>query len=611
VAPSLRAARLRLGAYYLEQLIEGQLDLAAARVRFEHDRPQLETVQAWAASSAGDEAAAMLCVNFAVAAPSTLAMWLDVDQYIRWLQQALDLGDVGADPRAWQLGALVQLGRGLTGLSDYAGAMEALERAETLAASDAEQAAVLSAICFALAKAGDVRAAIATAERALALVPPDDAVQLAGARADLGGAYADAGDHARGVEYMEQALAAAEAHHQRGIASQLHLRLADSYLALGRTEDAWNAADRGAQIAEGVGDADRLGLCLLRQGTLLAQRGRLHEALAVLDRTQALFREIGHLDHCALALAARFEICLNAGETTLRSAAFQAWVGLARERGDVVGEARALIANGWALLEQDPRAAASDGERSLQLLRSKGSMGSKAPSATVATGPAVPLYQLPFARRLELESLDLLARAHLLRDEPDEGFARFREALVSVRREGVRAAEITVLKDIGHAQLYLDDPDAAIATYSEALDIARTIGARDEEADLVGELGNVHLFLDDLRPALARYRQALAIDIECGFETDEIPVRANIGDVLLRLGDLESAQQQLDLAFALAQRHGAREAEGWIRGLLGVAAFARGDAELAERQIGTARQILKAHAPELLDALAARLGPPD
>jgi hypothetical protein len=74
---------------------------------------------------------------------------------------------------------------------------------------------------------------------------------------------------------------------------------------------------------------------------------------------------------------------------------------------------------------------------------------------------------------------------------------------------------------------------------------------------------------------------------------------------------LESAQQQLDVAFALAQRHGAREAEGWIRGLLGVAAFARGDAELAERQIGTARQILKAHAPELLDALAARLGPPD
>ena len=454
--------------------------------------------------------------------------------------------------------------------------MEALERAETLAASDAEQAAVLSAICFALAKAGDVRAAIATAERALALVPPDDAVQLAGARADLGGAYADAGDHARGVEYMEQALAAAEAHHQRGIASQLHLRLADSYLALGRTEDAWNAADRGAQIAEGVGDADRLGLCLLRQGTLLAQRGRLHEALAVLDRTQALFREIGHLDHCALALAARFEICLNAGETTLRSAAFQAWVGLARERGDVVGEARALIANGWALLEQDPRAAASDGERSLQLLRSKGSMGSKAPSATVATGRLC--RSTSYHSHVDSSlSRSISSRVHIYSAtnrtsaRPLPGGARFCAA------EGVGAGcrysrTSATLSSTSTIRTRRSRPTPRPSTSHERSAPATRRPNCSANSATCTCFSTISV---PRSPDTARRSRSTS---SAASRPTRYPVRANIGDVLLRLGDLESAQQQLDLAFALAQRRGAREAEGWIQGYSGAQNVARSDA---------------------------------
>src|SRR5579872_89562 len=104
----LLAAQYRLAQHYLDKLRtaqrayqQGNESVAYALAMFERDRDQVKQWQAWVSAHVGeDEKATAFCSDYAEASPDIFQLRLLPQEYLAWLETALEAARRRADKRA-------------------------------------------------------------------------------------------------------------------------------------------------------------------------------------------------------------------------------------------------------------------------------------------------------------------------------------------------------------------------------------------------------------------------------------------------------------------------------------------------------------------------------
>ena len=262
----------------------------------------------------------------------------------------------------------------------------------------------------------------------------------------------------------------------------------------GPLDDALRAADTVLALCEG--DAGRgarhlgyspMGSGLLSRAQVLAQMGRLAEALPLLDRTVLLTRQRADVEWLGWALSTYAHLAEWTGEDHEAPARAAEAVRIGEESGSVAFHVIALHALGIAQL--------GAGEWS---------------DAIATLGHALTEARAHGAGRFEEAGLLAhLARAHLGHGDADAARARADEAVTVARRQGARVIECLALLTRGYVLRSTDaDSDAVQADLDVALGLARATGAITYEPFIREELGRLNTNENDLREALQLYSAA-------------------------------------------------------------------------------------------------------
>lgn len=220
----------------------------------------------------------------------------EYEEAVELFQEALDDTAAG-ELRVERAGCLRSLGNGLQRLGRTEEALRAYEEALSLArelGDRAEEGSVLGMMGVLHAEQDAHEEAISCYRQALAIhAETGDERERAIFLGNLGNVY-----HAQGRN--EEALACFEGsldHYERlgdrgGQATRLH-NIGRVQLALGRLDLAEQHLGRGLELRQALEDRYGEATWLTTQGDLLEKRGRRGEAIAVLQRAEALFAEMG------------------------------------------------------------------------------------------------------------------------------------------------------------------------------------------------------------------------------------------------------------------------------------------------------------------------------
>lgn len=116
--------------------------------------------------------------------------------------------------------------------------------------------------------------------------------------------------------------------------------LANAYLALGRLEDALEAAERSLSINRELQKGTAIAAAIFRRATILAAQKRFAEAEAGFREGQSLAESIGDLETAATAVQHRAKMLQDQGKLDDAVDLYQQAIQLAQKAGDLVGEMR-------------------------------------------------------------------------------------------------------------------------------------------------------------------------------------------------------------------------------------------------------------------------------
>ena len=132
----------------------------------------------------------------------------------------------------------------------------------------------------------------------------------------------------------------------------------------GNYQQALAELDRAIEIAELIGSETFGALAYYNRGETYLRIGRLDDALRDLHRAQQIWERLGS-DDVAYALAQLGDVQLLRGQRSEAIALYRQAIELAERRGDVQGLVPALIGLAKALVADDPTAAAEAAERAV------------------------------------------------------------------------------------------------------------------------------------------------------------------------------------------------------------------------------------------------------
>ena len=302
--------------------------------------------------------------------------------------------------------------------------------------------------------------------------------------------------------------------------------------------------EAAVSAARALHDRAGEGRALANLGKARAQSGEARLAVACFEEWVEIARGAGDRRDEADALGRLGAGWMDAGFPDRGTGCFEAQLVIAREIGDRAGEVRALDRLGKSKASLgDFQNAAGLYDEQLRIAREIGDRGSEAGA---------------------LENLGLV---WVRLNDPAKGADFHRKQLRLARELGDRAGESRALGHLGHAELQRGEIDEAIAHYEEQLKLARDSGDESGESHAHGSLGVAFARRGDLRNSVAHYEQQSQIARKTGNRLGEATALANIGTGLERLGDFAGTAASWEKALAIYESLGSPSAESIRRWL--------------------------------------------
>ncbi len=350
----------------------------------------------------------------------------------------------------------------------------------------------------------------------------------------------------------------------------------------------------------------------LQEGLRCFSRGQYAQALSAYGASLTLARELGDLAGEAAALGNLGVTYFSLGEPAKARERFEEVLPLARKLGDRRGEATALggLGNAFAAMG-DPTKAREHHELHLAVARETGDRAAEALALGNLGNVFYSLADFPKAREhYELQ----LALARKVGDRAGEGRAfgslgnvllslgsyaearkRYEESLAVARELGDRAGEAKNLGNLGNVCFFLGDYPRAREHFEKRIDLARELGSRAGVAGALGNLGNVCFALGDLPKAREHYEKHRDLAREMGDRAAEATALGNLGNVSHSLGDVPEAREHYERWLTIVRELGDRAGEMRALGALGAVFTSFGDRPRAlehyEAQLALAQEL--------------------
>ena len=330
------------------------------------------------------------------------------------------------------------------------------------------------------------------------------------------------------------------------------------YLALGRHDQALAEAAEAAELARELSAGGLEGRALYLEASIRAADGQAREALDSLDRARRTFAAARDLPNEAAASNILAKGLTRAGEHPWAREAADNALRISRTIGDHAGEAEALRLLGFLAWKCGRR---EDGERALlgalEILRHT---ADRAEQARVWATMAEAVHR--FSGELGQPYLEeALALYRQLGDRENTGWMLFRlgqedlfagdlrdalatleeaEATADALEPGRRARLMLML---GHGRLWAGDLYKARAAIEVAEQLYRQAGDNTRLATTLEHHGFARMLEADLESAIQYQRQSLSLLEELGETTHLARSRQGLARMLLETGDLDHAER--------------------------------------------------------------------
>jgi tetratricopeptide (TPR) repeat protein len=364
-----------------------------------------------------------------------------------------------------------------------------------------------------------------------------------------------------------------------------HSALASALAALGRDNQARQAAERAFQLAAGLPPDERT-----------AVEARFREATREWARAVEIYR----------ALRTRFPDELEHG---LRLAAVQTASGKAKDALTTVTELRRLPSSARedaridleeayaAYALSDYRLAQASAARAVEkgralgawLLVARARLEEGASWSSLGEGQAA-LAAADDAQRLFAQARDELGAAKtsflmssilVNQGELRRAQEAAEEALAIYRRLGAGSGTALAIDRLGDLARDAGDLDGAEARFQEALPLERELGNPRGEASVIHSIGVVRYARGDLAAAKATFEEALAINRRIGHKAAAAYQHNSIANILLETGHPLAALESYGQALAIAREVGMRSAVPLYLNNIGEARLLLGEPERA------------------------------
>ncbi len=414
-------------------------------------------------------------------------------------------------------------------------------------------------------------------------------LERAGQRIGAGRAYYTAGLHERASRHTARALSLIEKALELLPSDDAEVRIEalhehGSLLSLvGQYDRAIQAFSEMLTLAWGIGARGKGGAALNRIARVHRERGEDEKALKVLERALALFRSAGDLRGVASCQDDLAQILMVRGQLDGAVVAAREALEIRRAHGDRRGEGLSLttlgrlelrrgnVAAADALLRAglEMRLATGDHEGVLQSYGALGRLcferGDRAEAARAWQTGLVRAREAA-DRRSEALFLNNLGEALLLEGRLEAASEALQRAKEIARELGDRRASAEVERNLGRVAMRRGDPDA-YDRLKEALRCAEAYGSKETIALVYRSLGQLEArtLFDGNRRTDGKAEESFltSIDLfrELGNEKEAARSLMDLGQHMVERGDLDSARERLGEARAILRQMGLPEAE--------------------------------------------------
>jgi tetratricopeptide (TPR) repeat protein len=310
---------------------------------------------------------------------------------------------------------------------------------------------------------------------------------------------------------------------------------------------------------------------LAAQGHLLTELGNHTDALAVLQKADAVFQRAAvALPDCNLAERAELLISIGTSHNRLGDHAqtvqhLEAGLALARQVNAPQVEIQALCALGQAASEQgDYDAAKKHLDEALTLARERGDRTSEASALSMLGSIAwrwgdieqvgqwvqesLAIYRELGHRQRIPRLLNLLGIVAIMQEDYGQAEAYWEEGLSLIQEMGDRLAMADVLNNLGYINHHnLQNLEKAKRYYIESLSIGREIGHRQGATSTLSNLGHLHILLGEHALAWEYLREALSESMAIGLTPLTLDALAGVALLRSETGQADSAAEMVGL----------------------------------------------------------------
>ncbi len=177
----------------------------------------------------------------------------------------------------------------------------------------------------------------------------------------------------------------------------------------------------------------------------------------------------------------------------------------------------------------------------------------------------------------QARALMLLSEPQFRTNDRAAAVAAVQQAQALYRDLDNRAGQAHATNILGFFHRLAGDYRSAAACHQQALEVFRGLGNRRGQASAISDLGVVQQETGDYRAAAASCQQALKLFRDLGDQYGQIDALTGLGDVQRLTGDYPAAAATLQQAQALSRDLGDRYRQAWILNELGVLYRLTGD----------------------------------
>ncbi len=349
---------------------------------------------------------------------------------------------------------------------------------------------------------------------------------------------------------------------------------AQAYVDLGR---AYEKNEEQNKALDNYLEATKLdpqyALAILRAGSLYGRQQKTPSALNALDKAQALYVALSHIEGQASVFYERAQLYISTGKHAEAGAQLQRAYDLAKASGNESQQINALLQQGrLAYIQGMPDKAQKFATEAIDFARQRGLddlialslnelgyaffVAGKYEEAEKNYNQAREFGRRNKSRLREAQVLRNLAILYIQQLRTDEGLAYAQQALKFFQEGGYHSYVSVCLTMIGRAHRRRGDYEEALRVFQQNLDMAAQSGYQPQVAFTQGEIAMVLTEQERYPEALSRYQQSYSINKSLNDQLGLMYNSLNLGNVQWRLGLYTDAQASLTQARGIAEQPG-------------------------------------------------------